>query len=229
MFMKTWVKAIDSMMNEGESLVVALVLNQEGSTPRGCGTRMVLGRDASWGTIGGGWIEACTMQTARDMMGKPGAMIRSFDLTSTIADGMDMICGGHMDILIESLVPDFDNRRFFSDLTDMLNQRRDGYLITDIQESGNGACSVRRTIHRPDDADTGSIPIPEPVRAIMAPGTLNPNLPAVIRHGQNCYLIESIAPDETVYLFGAGHVSRETAILSKMIGFETVVLDDRPE
>ncbi len=229
MFMKTWVKAIVSMMNEGESLVVALVLNQEGSTPRGCGTRMVLGRDTSCGTIGGVWIEACTMQTARDMMGKPGAMIRSFDLTSTIVDGMDMICGGHMDILIESLVPDFDNRRFFSDLTDMLNQRRDGYLITDIQESGNGSCSVRRTIHRPDDADTGSIPMPEPVRTIMASGTLNPNLPVVIRHGQNCFLIESIAPDETVYLFGAGHVSREAAILSKMIGFETVVLDDRPE
>jgi xanthine dehydrogenase accessory factor len=42
-------------------------------------------------------------------------------------------------------------------------------------------------------------------------------------------LTELIAPEETVYLFGAGHVSRETAMLASRIGFETVVLDDRPE
>ena len=33
----------------------------------------------------------------------------------------------------------------------------------------------------------------------------------------------------TVYLFGAGHVSLQTAILAKRVGFETVVLDDRME
>jgi hypothetical protein len=47
----------------------------------------------SGSTIGGGRIDAAVIEAARGILGKPGAAILSFDLTSEIADVMVMICG----------------------------------------------------------------------------------------------------------------------------------------
>jgi len=227
MFMKNWAKAVDRMLGQGQRLVLALVLNQDGSTPRGTGTRMILGPETI-GTIGGGWIEACVMQTAREMLGKPGAVIRSFDLTSQIADGMDMICGGHMDILIESLIPDEQNCHVFSNLSRMLNGRQEGCLITEIRESEADSYFVRRQIHPVNETGIDPLTIPDTVCDVLDSAIRSANFPVVANDGSRRFLIESIAPDETVYLFGAGHVSLQTAIVSQLIGFETVILDDRP-
>lgn len=41
--------------------------------------------------------------------------------------------------------------------------------------------------------------------------------------------LEPIAPAETLYLFGAGHVSQSTASVGKMLRFRVVVIDPRPE
>jgi xanthine dehydrogenase accessory factor len=47
--------------------------------------------------------------------------------------------------------------------------------------------------------------------------------------GQMDVFLEPIMPAETLYLFGAGHVSQSTAAIAKMLGFRTVVIDPRPE
>ena len=41
--------------------------------------------------------------------------------------------------------------------------------------------------------------------------------------------IEPIIPNPRVYIFGGGHVSLAVSKMSKMVGFEVVVLDDRPQ
>ncbi len=43
------------------------------------------------------------------------------------------------------------------------------------------------------------------------------------------YLVESLCHAGTVYIFGAGHVSQQLAPLATLVGFSTVVLDDRQE
>ena len=43
------------------------------------------------------------------------------------------------------------------------------------------------------------------------------------------YLIESYSVAGTVFIFGAGHVARQVAAISKRVGFTTLVLDDRKE
>jgi xanthine dehydrogenase accessory factor len=42
-------------------------------------------------------------------------------------------------------------------------------------------------------------------------------------------LVEPVHNAGTVYIFGAGHISQRLAPLTGMVGFQTVVLDDRPE
>ncbi len=52
---------------------------------------------------------------------------------------------------------------------------------------------------------------------------------AMICGGQMDVFLEPILPLETLYLFGAGHISQGTAAMGKMLGFRVVVIDPRPE
>jgi len=52
---------------------------------------------------------------------------------------------------------------------------------------------------------------------------------AMICGGQMDVFLEPILPSETLYLCGAGHISQSTALIGKMLGFQVVVIDPRPE
>jgi len=224
--MRKWASAIHGILSRKQPLVVALILSQEGSTPRSAGTRMMFSADGVVvGTIGGGRIEAGVMETAREMLGKPGAVILSFDLTSEIADAMDMICGGKLEILLESIAPDETNCLLFSSLIQMLDQRQKGLLITELQEPDSAALQVSRAVLRQDGEVIGNPDFKTKIDAI--PRKLR--APVLIQSGDRRFFIEPVKATETVYLFGAGHVSLQTAILAKRVGFDTVVLDDRME
>jgi xanthine dehydrogenase accessory factor len=47
--------------------------------------------------------------------------------------------------------------------------------------------------------------------------------------GQLDVFLEPILPAETLYLFGAGHLSQSTAAVAKILGLRVVVIDPRPE
>jgi len=47
--------------------------------------------------------------------------------------------------------------------------------------------------------------------------------------GQMDVFLEPILPVETLYLFGAGHLSQSTAAVAKLVGLRVVVIDPRPE
>lgn len=52
---------------------------------------------------------------------------------------------------------------------------------------------------------------------------------AMICGGQMDVFLEPILPQETLYLFGAGHIAQKTAAIGKMLGFRVVVIDPRPD
>ncbi len=224
--MRKWVCAAYEMLSRKQPLVMALILSQEGSTPRAAGTRMLIGQGgAVAGTIGGGKIEAAVTETARGMLGRQGAVILSFDLTSEIADAMDMICGGKLEILIDAITPDESNRLFFSSLLQVLDQRQKGLLVTELKGSDSALQQVRRAVLIQDGRVIGD----SDIRARI--GTIAEKLraPVLTATGDGRFFIEPAMAAGTVFLFGAGHVSLQTAILAKKVGFETVVLDDRAE
>ncbi|MBI4284780.1 MAG: XdhC family protein [Chloroflexi bacterium] len=47
--------------------------------------------------------------------------------------------------------------------------------------------------------------------------------------GQMDVLLEPVLAPETVYIFGAGHISQPTAAIAKMLDFRVIVIDPRPE
>ncbi len=79
------------------------IISTKGSVPRKEGAKMLV-----WpygkilGSIGGGCSEGEIITTARDVIRNGGYKIQSIDMTGSIAEEEGMVCGGIMDVIIES-------------------------------------------------------------------------------------------------------------------------------
>jgi xanthine dehydrogenase accessory factor len=79
------------------------ILSSKGSVPRKAGARMLAYLDGTTiGTIGGGCSEAAVLSKARDIMRSRGFLIEDVDMTGDVAESEGMVCGGIMQVLIES-------------------------------------------------------------------------------------------------------------------------------
>ena len=87
-----------------DTLAVTTILNTHGSTPRKAGTTMIVHPDGSiFGTIGGGRAENEIRLNAVDALQKKEAFRRIYvDLNDDLAVKEGMVCGGNMDVLIET-------------------------------------------------------------------------------------------------------------------------------
>lgn len=79
------------------------ILSTKGSVPRKSGAKMVAYYDGSiFGSIGGGCSEAGVISKARDIMLEKGFFIEPVDMTGDVAESEGMVCGGVMEVLVES-------------------------------------------------------------------------------------------------------------------------------
>jgi xanthine dehydrogenase accessory factor len=87
----------------GERVVVATVADTRGSTPQQRGAKMVFMENGEVaGTVGGGCIEAEVWAEAKVVMRTGRAALFSFSLTADEASEEGMVCGGTMDIFIDT-------------------------------------------------------------------------------------------------------------------------------
>ncbi|MEG1917913.1 MAG: XdhC/CoxI family protein, partial [Oscillospiraceae bacterium] len=85
----------DGLRRQTEPLVLATVLEKQGSAPRAAGARMLVGADGSAiGTVGGGAVEAAVLQTAQGLCGGDDIAVERYDLSNGQAATLGMICGG---------------------------------------------------------------------------------------------------------------------------------------
>jgi xanthine dehydrogenase accessory factor len=53
-----WLRAVQQLRDNREPGVLVTVIEVRGHAPREAGAKMVVSREASWGTVGGGNLEA---------------------------------------------------------------------------------------------------------------------------------------------------------------------------
>ena len=219
------------ILKQNKPVVMATVLSHQGSTPRSTGTRMlVLPGGKIIGTIGGGKVEAEVMQTALELFDSKTSQIRSFDLRNRPdSNDLDVICGGHMTILMEHLQATAENIDSFQTLQTVLEQGRDSLMIASLKKTSGGVRVGRRCHMQKSDKILGICPYPETDLHQLAEQAGGTDIPIVLSAGGQEYLIESYSMAGTVFIFGAGHVARQVAAISKKVGFTTLVLDDRRE
>ena len=83
--------------------VIVTILSSKGSVPRKAGAKMVAFLDGrTIGSIGGGCSESGVISKAREIMLSKGFFIEHVDMTGEVAESEGMVCGGVMEVLVES-------------------------------------------------------------------------------------------------------------------------------
>lgn len=87
-----------------EAGTVVTVVEKEGSSPRGKGSRMVVTKSGKiFGTIGGGAIEYRAAQKAVQLCeSKTSFALQQYDLSNAEAADLGMVCGGRVKVMFET-------------------------------------------------------------------------------------------------------------------------------
>jgi xanthine dehydrogenase accessory factor len=141
---------------------------------------------------------------------------------------MDLICGGRIKVLIEYLAADVENRKLFGCVHEELKTSRPFQWIGNITGEG-GQLNVEHALRIAGGKFLGPLDITPEVQKQIESCRRVSNGFSFIEFENEAFFIELVSPPQTLFLFGAGHVSREIAVLSKRVGFRIVVIDDRVE
>jgi xanthine dehydrogenase accessory factor len=101
-----WLGAVTDLRTRREAGVLVTLASVRGHAPREAGAKMVVSAGRSWGSIGGGNLEAVAVDRARAMLLDPTARTETF--TSQLSDKAPaahgvQCCGGEVTVLLELL------------------------------------------------------------------------------------------------------------------------------
>ncbi|GAA3832890.1 xanthine dehydrogenase accessory protein XdhC [Nocardioides panacisoli] len=104
--MTTWLKAVQGLRERREPGVLTTVTAVRGHAPRDAGAKMVVSAETTWGTVGGGNLEAVAVERAREMIAsgstEPVAFETSLSDKARYQHGVQC-CGGEVTLLLEPL------------------------------------------------------------------------------------------------------------------------------
>ena len=101
-----WLTAAQELRHAGEPGVLVTVIEVRGHAPREAGAKMVVSREASWGSVGGGNLEATAIARAREMISSGAAEPETCELQlnpHAHTEHGRQCCGGSVRILLEPL------------------------------------------------------------------------------------------------------------------------------
>ncbi|MFH1153999.1 MAG: XdhC family protein [Pseudomonadota bacterium] len=214
-------------LDQGRKAALATILTHDGSTPRTSGSRMLVLDDGTiQGTIGGGLVEAEVIKRALAMMPGDAHAIVPFQLSSRLKESLDMVCGGSLTVFIETLTS--RSRGFYGALNREIREGRRCVKVSEVTGSDEDL-TVRQSVMGPGGRIVGEDLVPESLEGggLYAPGT--GENPRMITFGDRRLIMEPMAIQKALYLFGGGHVSQAVARIGAMLDFRVVVIDDRAE
>ena len=103
-----WLKAVERLRSSREPGVLVTVASVRGHAPREAGAKMVVAADRTWGTVGGGNLEAVAITRARGLLlegaGQPELLAVALSDKAPYQHGVQC-CGGEVTLLLEPLTP----------------------------------------------------------------------------------------------------------------------------
>ena len=102
--MNVMIETIQEYLGKGEDLVLAVITEASGSTPRSRGAAMLVGREGLLaGTIGGGALEGTVLRTAQQCLNEKRSDALFYSLQGSDGTEGGMICGGTAPVLLQFL------------------------------------------------------------------------------------------------------------------------------
>lgn len=97
---------VGQRLAEGKRVVVASIIESEGSAPQGGGASMAITEDgAICGTIGGGCVERYVVKSSRKVFDDGKTRIEDFNLGDNSWSGIGMSCGGKIKMMMRLVEP----------------------------------------------------------------------------------------------------------------------------
>lgn len=221
------------ILDEGDSVAVATIIDVRGSVPREVGAKMLihpLGRHV--GTVGGGCGEADVIRTALDVLQTGAAETVRVDLTEDISMQALGVCGGIMDVFIERVTPDempgFLDKpaRVVEALRESMLNREPVALATVVR----GAQAGRNAVIWLDRPPLGELGLGEQEAQVVedARAALRGRQHRLLKYDDTSVFVEVQRRAAEMLIVGAGHIALPLAQVAAMCDFSVTVLDDRP-
>jgi xanthine dehydrogenase accessory factor len=220
-------KEIAGLLTKGDTAILATIIEQAGSAPRKSGAQMVIRGDGSFlGSVGGGRLEAECLTTARSVRTEGRAKTLTLHLTGTDVAETAMICGGGVEVFVEPLSPGLLS--LYTRLLEMQEQGGEAVLATRISTAPSNEGTGEKALIMADGEVIGPLALNDEA-LVAARAVFSEGRPRLIPYdGERIYL-EPIFPAPTLFLFGAGHISRFIAPMAALVGFQVIVIDDRAD
>jgi xanthine dehydrogenase accessory factor len=218
--MKDLLLRVKKTIAGGEDLVLAVIVASSGSTPRGPGAMMLIGKEGRlWGTIGGAVPEHLAIEEGKKLLQEKHSALRNYLLHPNETADIGAKCGGEISVFLL-----------------YLNSAES--RIAAIMEAGIASFSALEpcwlAFSLEEEKTSLGILGEEGIIAWLGEEPAEPTTLAVPRPGQDqqggkTWFTQALVPDGFVYIFGGGHVAQELAPLLCHLDFRCVVFDDREE
>ncbi len=218
--MKKMFSLIQEAIERGEDTVLASIVGDSGSAPRGPGAHMLVGKEGRrYGTVGGGAVEYQSILTAQEALKAGRSLTHAFRLNTNDVEDIGMICGGNVIIYFHYIsAEDQAMHRLCATALQLMQKDGDVWMLYEFAPDDSCAMGL---YHQ----ETGLLGLDLPEAALPGLGGAARRFSLEGRH----FYSEPINLAGRVLVFGGGHVSQELVPLLAHLGFRCVVIDDRPE
>jgi len=241
-------QAIAALAAMGKPFALAVVLADSGSTPRKAGTKALIDESGAIdGTIGGGPVEAEAQRRAVVAIDTGEPVVFDFAMQGPAVAGESPICGGSMKILLDPSAA--MHAGAFARAAEARRDRKRGLLLTTIQPATAEASSAAAAQAAPanvtvqfigadavEKISQAELPSPgaEALRSVLAGGTTRlfaggSRAPAAAAASGPWVLVEPLVAPPLLVIAGGGHIGQALARQAALVGFDLLILDDRPE
>jgi len=236
--LKDIVAAFDKAQLQGQQTALATVVLVEGSAYRRAGARMLITEDGQLtGAISGGCLEGDALRKAQQVMFRQQAMLVTYDTTDEddAKLGVQLGCNGIIHILIEPVVPTAPNHPIQL-LKACLQQRQTSVLATlfsledkKATQPGTVLLLTQHSIQK--NTFFSNVEWPDNTLLQDAQEALRTQLHVTKQYTYThifTAFIQVVQPAPALIIFGAGNDAIPLTALAAVLGWETTVIDGRP-
>ena len=219
--------------------ILATIIGQTGSAPRGIGTKFVIMEDGSFlGTIGGGRLEAQVLEEAKEVFKTHVPLRLNYVLKGTDVEKTEMLCGGDAEVFLEPVSPmQRVHRDILQKAIEIIDRGGSGMMVTVVDPGQWQEGQVPKLFFVSETERIGSLYLQQGVEEALAGEigrimrTRRPENVSIrdMDGNQIDFYIEPVMSEPVLYIFGGGHVSLQIVPMAARVGFRVVVIDDRPE
>jgi xanthine dehydrogenase accessory factor len=224
-----WIRA-EELLADGKPFVLATIIRTRGSVPREIGAKMVVPREGlPFGTIGGGCGEGEVLRRAYPLFEqKIRSRVVQVDLTGDFDQDEIQVCGGLMDIALDLWRPE-EHIELAHALAEATRARRPAALVMTIQPVAGLPAGTKSCLSvKPEGAVLTPVLSLDPATLQTFADAVSAGKPRLLSLSSKGDIFIDVQPGlQTLLIVGAGHIAQPLCEIGHMLGFRTVVVDDR--